>query len=217
MIEFRRAGRNLCCMEYNPSLDCWFQRSTIIDFFCPKSLSIIFFKFFVIIYFWERESVRRGGIETEGESQAGSVLSAKSPTRGSNSRDCAIMSWAKIKSQTLNWLSHPGTLSLSILKLQTARRELKLELLFLSVSFLRLSPQTRFSCGESREIIKAQAASARPRAEWKAESTQEPQRSSYPQWCFCQGWEAREVSFNADLFLSSLNLATIDSPMSTCF
>ena len=58
----------------------------------------------------ERERER----EEERESQAGSTLSAKSPTRGSNPRNCEITTlvwWAETKSWTLNQVSHPGAQS----------------------------------------------------------------------------------------------------------
>ena len=69
------------------------------------SLKIFFF------YFREREGEREHwkGREREGEreSQAGSILGARNHNPG-------IMTCAEIKSQTLNWLSHPGTPKLNI-------------------------------------------------------------------------------------------------------
>ena len=52
---------------------------------CVTSVFIFSFFFFKFIYL-ERESANREGAETEGEreSQAGSELSAQSPTWGSN-------------------------------------------------------------------------------------------------------------------------------------
>ena len=46
--------------------------------------------------------------ERETESEAGSTLPTQSPMRGLNSWNWEIMTWAKIKSQMLTWLSHPG-------------------------------------------------------------------------------------------------------------
>ena len=50
-----------------------------------------------------------GGAEREGEreSQAGSMLLAQSDER-LELTNSEIVTWAKIKSQTLNQLSHPG-------------------------------------------------------------------------------------------------------------
>ena len=42
----------------------------------------------------------------ERESQAGSALQLHSPTLGLSSTNCEIMTWAEIKSLTLNQLSH---------------------------------------------------------------------------------------------------------------
>ena len=68
----------------------------------------------MFIYFWRRErhSMSRGGAEREDdtESKAGSRLWAVStePDVGLRPRNLEIMTWAEIKSRTLNWLSHPG-------------------------------------------------------------------------------------------------------------
>ena len=67
--------------------------------------------FFKFIYFeGERECVcvsEQEGAEREGEreSQSGSTLSVQSPELPNS----AIVTWADIKSQMLNRLSHPGT------------------------------------------------------------------------------------------------------------
>ena len=67
----------------------------------------------LFIYFWERQRqiVCMGEGQREGgrESQAGSVLSAWSPTWGSNSR--TMRSWAELKPRAgclTDWLSAPG-------------------------------------------------------------------------------------------------------------
>lgn len=91
-----------------------------------KQISLLLFTAFLratcstlhkkIIIFWERESAcapawsRWGGAEgqEERESQAGSMPSME-PQAGSQSYDPEIMTWAKIKSWMLNWLSHSGT------------------------------------------------------------------------------------------------------------
>ena len=61
---------------------------------------------------WERETVQVGEGQRDGEweSHAGLTLSAQSPMQDSNSRNRNIMTWAETKTQTLNWLSHPGAL-----------------------------------------------------------------------------------------------------------
>ena len=61
-------------------------------------------KAFLKKIFWE--STGEGQREGERESQASSVPSAQTPIQGLNHD---IMTWAKIKSQMLNRLSHPGT------------------------------------------------------------------------------------------------------------
>ena len=45
--------------------------------------------------------------ERETETQGGSWLPVQSPTWGSNSQNCEIMTWDKTKSQMLNQLSPP--------------------------------------------------------------------------------------------------------------
>ena len=62
-----------------------------------------FFKF--IYLFWEWESASRG--EAERESQAGCTVSTELAVE-LDPRNREIMTWAEIKSQMLNWLSHPG-------------------------------------------------------------------------------------------------------------
>ena len=59
---------------------------------------------------WAHGSMRAGEGQREGEreSQAGSTLSAEPEARLNPMTDCEIMTWAEIKSQILNRLSHPG-------------------------------------------------------------------------------------------------------------
>ena len=49
------------------------------------------------------------GAEKEEKSQADSMLSTE-PQMEFNFTNHEIMTWAEIKSQTLNWVSHPGIL-----------------------------------------------------------------------------------------------------------
>ena len=73
---------------------------------CQVLFSNFFSSFYLFIYFErDRDSVREGGAERE--SQAGSAVSAQSLTRGSNSQNHEIMTWAETESQTLNWLTEP--------------------------------------------------------------------------------------------------------------
>ena len=71
-------------------------------YFPPKMRFHFFFLMFIYL-FWEREREkipsRLCAVSTEGDT-------------GLDSRNCAIMTWAKIKSPTFNWLSHPDTSSL---------------------------------------------------------------------------------------------------------
>ena len=62
--------------------------------------------FICIYFFFERENMS-GGAEGEGEKVKQTLCWARSP--GAPSHDPEIMTWAEIKSQILNWLSHPGT------------------------------------------------------------------------------------------------------------
>ena len=61
------------------------------------------------LFIFDRERERkqgRGRREGGRESQAGSTLSAQSLTEGLKPMNHEVMTWAKIKSQTLNQLSH---------------------------------------------------------------------------------------------------------------
>ena len=63
--------------------------------------SFFIFVFLVYLRTWERDSAGREGAER------GEGIPSK-PTRSANSRNHDIVTWAKTKSHTLNWLSHPG-------------------------------------------------------------------------------------------------------------
>ena len=85
---------------------------------CLLRLCTSFFFLIMFIYFWERERKRerenelgRGQREGDTESQAGSRLWAVSaePDAGLEPTEHKIVIWSEIKSQTLNWLSHPGS------------------------------------------------------------------------------------------------------------
>ena len=72
----------------------------------PGAPEVLIFKVYL---FWEREREREREHKQAGEgqresAQAGSEPTVQSPTQGSNS-----WTWAKIKSHSLNRLSHPGT------------------------------------------------------------------------------------------------------------
>ena len=53
------------------------------------------------------------GQREEKESQAGFMLLAAEPDSGLELTNGEIVTWAKIKSRTLNWLSHPGASGIS--------------------------------------------------------------------------------------------------------
>ena len=74
------------------------------------------FDFFkcLLIYFesaCEQERERERERKRENESQAGSTQPNVSTEPGMELEptNCEIMTWAKIKSWTFNWLNHPGT------------------------------------------------------------------------------------------------------------
>ena len=64
----------------------------------------------MFIYFWRRESRERE--ERGGRQRIPSRLHTVSaePDVGLNPMNSEFMTWAEIKSGTLNWLSHPGAL-----------------------------------------------------------------------------------------------------------
>ena len=76
--------------------------------------TLLFFLFFFKFIYFERECMHvhelGRGKERGREFQAGSTLSVRSPMQGLNLMKQEIMTWAEIKSQTLNQLSHPGAL-----------------------------------------------------------------------------------------------------------
>ena len=82
---------------------------------CHTSLLIYFILFYFKWLFFKfilrergRVLVGRSRERGERESQAGSMLSPE-PDTGLNLMNHEIMAWADIRSQMLNWLSHPDT------------------------------------------------------------------------------------------------------------
>ena len=74
-------------------------------------LYVVFKKIFLKVYLgWDRGSASGGGAERERDREfyAGSMLSVQSLMQGLNSQNHEIMTWAEIKSCTLNLLNHPG-------------------------------------------------------------------------------------------------------------
>ena len=71
----------------------------------------MYIKIFLFIYF-ENDSMWAGEGQRDGGERIASRLHAVStePNVGLELANHEIMTWTKIKSQTLNWLSHPGTL-----------------------------------------------------------------------------------------------------------
>ena len=77
--------------------------------------------------YFEREKVSRGGAERrrERESQAGSELSMHCEAdTGLDPMNHEMVTWAKSKSQMLNWLNHPGIPGNVILKPKQGKQEL---------------------------------------------------------------------------------------------
>ena len=71
-----------------------------------------------IYLFWEREreieSEQERGREREGDRIPNRIHTVSTePDAGLKPTNCEIMTWIEIKSQALNWLSHPGTLSVN--------------------------------------------------------------------------------------------------------
>ena len=117
-----RAGKCLRPSEsalYLVSGFCAFPSSGIDCITSKTSFSCVSFHrsfiFFFKVLFIERETDRqterqrtwvgKGQRDRDGESQAGSVSS----TQGWKLTNCEIMTWAKIRSLTFNWLSHSGS------------------------------------------------------------------------------------------------------------
>ena len=102
-----RNSLDLCLLgvEFKSILRVWIPFSFYrVSFFL---MFIYFKKFLMFIYFWgrERQSMNGGGSEREGDTQnrkqaPGSELSARSPTRGSNSTDRETMTWAEVGRST---------------------------------------------------------------------------------------------------------------------
>ena len=76
---------------------------------CSPNKSVPKSNFLKKFIFGEKAYAGKGQREGETESQAGSVPSAQSPHVGLELTLCEIMTWAKIKSGSLNRLCHPGT------------------------------------------------------------------------------------------------------------
>ena len=70
---------------------------------------VFFFKFIHFKREIEKAQVGEGQREGETESQAGFVHAIRAEADvGLKLMNSEIMTWAEIKSWTLNWLSHPG-------------------------------------------------------------------------------------------------------------
>ena len=71
-------------------------------------MPVNFFKALFFLFIWEREQARG---RTDGDRETWSRLPTEHRAQhGTQSQDPEIMTWAEIKSQLLNWLSHEGTL-----------------------------------------------------------------------------------------------------------
>ena len=68
----------------------------------------VFLIIFFSVYFWEGERERERERERENPKQAHTV--SEEPNVGLDLMNHDFMTWAEIKSQVLNWLSHPGAL-----------------------------------------------------------------------------------------------------------
>ena len=75
-------------------------------------LMILFFSTFLI---WEGWGMGEGQRKREKENPKKAPCSVQTQCRA-QSQDLGIMTWAEIKSQTFNWLSHPGAPSTKFLK-----------------------------------------------------------------------------------------------------
>ena len=69
---------------------------------------LVFFFKFIYLFFREREHEWGRGKERGREGIPSRLHSLHSVWHRAQSHDCKIMTWAEIKSQILNWLSHPG-------------------------------------------------------------------------------------------------------------
>ena len=86
----------------------------------------------MFIYFWERPSMSGGGAEREGDtdSKAGSGLSCQhTAQRGARTHE--LWDHDLSRSQTLNWLSHPGAPEWSLSKNKQTTTTLQNEIIYL--------------------------------------------------------------------------------------
>ena len=97
------------CYTRQLNQNIWWSGPWLGFLFCFVWGSPGVFFFNIYLFLRERQSVSRGGVEREAdtESQAGSRPWAVStePDVGLELKDCEITTW----SRTLNWLSHSGT------------------------------------------------------------------------------------------------------------
>ena len=75
----------------------------------------LYYFFNVFIFILELEWARRGA-EGEGERVSSRLPAEHGAQQGAQSHHTEIMTWAKIKSQIFNWLSHPGAPILTLLQ-----------------------------------------------------------------------------------------------------
>ena len=81
------------------------------------NISLPFFLSLFIFCVCERQHMHHWGRDREGERESipSRVWSCAEPLSGLHLTNCEIMTWAKIKSPTVNQLSHPGAPSLLLL------------------------------------------------------------------------------------------------------
>ena len=79
------------------------------------STSFFFFFFFFLLIYFERDRVCKQGWDTESKRERGSQVGTvhAEPDTGLELTNTEISTWAVIKSQSLNQLSHPGAHSLA--------------------------------------------------------------------------------------------------------
>ena len=68
----------------------------------------VFFNFFHVYWFWERGEWERGSKRGRERTPSRLCTDSTEPDAGLDLRNLEIMTWAEIKSQMLNQLSHPG-------------------------------------------------------------------------------------------------------------
>ena len=106
---------HICANIHHAYMEKIFKNNTYLSYMqCMilfRHLNFYLFIFKILFLYFERnrESVSRGGTEREGErkSQAASMIQHRAGHRARAHKD-EIMTWAKIRSRILNWLSHPG-------------------------------------------------------------------------------------------------------------